>query len=198
MSIFAKTKNKEIERKVLVKKTLRAMEKQIERLEEQKTVYINAGKEARQKGLTAQYNLAIIGLKTTILQQKRVNEMKLNFELTSQMKDMSRVTVDFLKGMGAISKEIMKLSGDKDIEKVEPLFNEAMENLESQAERLEIFLDVAQSNFSAGAGSLKSDGEIEKLLDNEAGTAISGEAQSDISDGMIEKELSELTKKMGG
>ena len=91
---MANTK-KELEKKMLINKTINTMNKQIQKLEEQKKVYIEAGKTAKQKGLTAQYNLALSGLKMTLTQQKRVYEMKLNFEITSQMKDMSQMTVQF-------------------------------------------------------------------------------------------------------
>ena len=83
---------KELEKKMLIKKTVNMMNKQIQKLEEQKQVYIEAGKQAKQRGLSAQYNLALSGLKMTLVQQKRVYEMKLNFEITSQMKDMTQMT----------------------------------------------------------------------------------------------------------
>jgi hypothetical protein len=60
-----------------IRKTIMEMEKQINKLEEQKESYIKKGKEAKERGLTAQYNLALSGLKMTIAQQKRVMEMKL-------------------------------------------------------------------------------------------------------------------------
>ena len=84
---------KEIQKRMLVKKTLNLMNKQIEKLEQQKEQYINAGREAKQRGLTAQYDMALSGLRMTLIQQKRVYEMKLNFEITSQMRDMSQMTV---------------------------------------------------------------------------------------------------------
>ena len=60
------TSKKEIEKRMLVKKTINAMNKQIQKLEEQKKVYIEAGRQARAQGLTAQYNLALAGLRMTI------------------------------------------------------------------------------------------------------------------------------------
>ncbi len=55
--------SKEMKKKMLIKQTINAMNKQIQKLEEQKQVYINAGKQAKQRGLTEQYNLALSGLK---------------------------------------------------------------------------------------------------------------------------------------
>ena len=80
---------KEVEKRMLIKRTINEMDKQIQKLEKQKQAYIEAGKQAKQRGLTAQYNLALSGLKMTIAQQRRVYEMKLNFEITSQMKRIS-------------------------------------------------------------------------------------------------------------
>lgn len=181
---------KEIKKKMLIKQTINNMNKQIQKLETQKQVYIDAGKQAKQKGLTAQYNLALAGLKTTIMQQKRVYEMKLNFEITSQMKDMSAMTAEFLQGMGSLSKDMMKLTKEKDFLKVEKQFNEAMVSVELQAEHMENFMEETQSAFSTNAmGSAEENSEIENLISNEA-------ASDNITESMIEKELEELKKRM--
>lgn len=181
---------KEMQKRMLIKKTISAMEKQIQKLEEQKKVYIEAGKQAKLKGLTAQYNLALSGLKMTIMQQKRVLEMKLNFEITSQMKDMSQMTVQFLDGMGSLSKDMMKITKEKDFLRVQKQFNEAMMGMEMQTERLEEFMDETQSAFATGTpASAGENAEIESLFENEA-------AAGDMTSDMIEKELEELKKKI--
>lgn len=181
---------KEIKKKLLIKQTINAMNKQIQKLEEQKKVYLDAGKQARQKGLTAQYNLALSGLKMTISQQKRVYEMKLNFEITSQMKDMSAMTANFLKGMSSLSKDMMKLTKEKDFLKVEKQFNEAMANVELQTEHMENFMDETESAFSAGYPTSESEHkELEGLIGNEA-------ISENMTEKMIEKELEELKGKM--
>lgn len=181
---------KEMEKKMLIKRTIAAMEKQIQKFEEQKKVYIEAGKQAKQKGLTAQYNLALSGLKMTIIQQRRIYEMKLNFEITSQMKDMSKMTAEFLKGMGTLSKDMMKLTKEKDFIKVQGQFNEAMMNLEMRTEQMEEFMDETQSAFASSSPSSEEDNkEIEALFTNEA--SMDGTTASE-----IEKELETLKKKM--
>ena len=182
---------KEIKKKMLINKTITSMNKQIQKLEEQKKVYIDAGKQAKQKGLTAQYNLALSGLRMTIAQQKRVYEMKLNFEITSQMKDMSAMTTEFLKGMGTLSKDMMKLTKEKDFLKVQKQFNEAMMGVEIQTEQMEAFMDETQSTFSSSyMGTESENKELEGLIGNEAVT-------DNMTEQMIEKELEELKKKMG-
>lgn len=182
---------KEIKKKMLIKQTINTMNKQIQKLEEQKKVYIEAGKQAKQKGLDAQYNLALSGLRMTITQQRRVYEMKLNFEITSQMKDMSAMTSEFLKGMGTLSKDMMKLTKEKDFLKVQKQFTEAMTGVELQTEQMEQFMDETESAFSSSyTGSESENAELDKLIGNEAVTDNMTEQQ-------IEKELEELKKKMG-
>lgn len=182
---------KEIKKKMLIKQTINAMNKQIQKLEEQKKVYIEAGKQAKQKGLAAQYNLALSGLRMTVAQQRRVYEMKLNFEITSQMKDMSAMTSEFLQGMGVLSRDMMKLTKEKDFLKVQKQFTEAMTNVELQTEHMENFMNETESAFSTSyPGSESGNAELDALIGNEA-------ASDNLTEQEIEKELEELKKKMG-
>lgn len=184
------TSKKEIEKRMLIKRTIKAMEKQIQKLEEQKQVYIEAGKQAKSKGLTAQYNLALSGLRMTIAQQRRVYEMKLNFEITSQMKDMSAMTSEFLGGMSALSKDMMKLTRERDFSKVQRQFTDAMAGVEMQTEQMEAFMDETEAAFSTSSfGTAEENSELESLMENEA-------AAGDATESMIDKELEELKKKM--
>lgn len=181
---------KEIEKKMLIKKTINEMNKQIQKLEEQKKGYIESGKQAKQRGLTAQYNLALAGLKMTITQQRRVYEMKLNFEITSQMKDMSAMTSDFLKGMSSLSKDMMKLTKESDFAKVQKQFTEAMMGVEVQTEQMEEFMNETESSFTtASAGTEEENKELDSLMTNEASVESSIESE-------IDKELESLKKKM--
>ena len=181
---------KDMEKRMLIRQTVNAMNKQIQKLEEQKKVYIDAGKQAKQKGLTAQYNLALSGLRMTITQQRRVYEMKLNFEITSQMKDMSAMTQEVLKGMSSLSKDMLKLSKDKEFMKVQKQFGEAMVGVEMQTEQIEAFMDETESAFTTGASASETDNaELESFFTNAA-------AAEGSTEGEIEKELEALKKRM--
>ena len=181
---------KEIQKRMLIKKTIAEMDKQIQKLEAQKRTYIEAGKLAKQRGLTAQYNLALAGLRMTISQQRRVYEMKLSFEITSQMRDMSQMTSEFLEGMGALSKDMLKLTKEKDFLKVQKQFTEAMVSAEIQTEHIEQFMDQTQSLFTSGNPlSAEDNKQFEDLMATEAGPDEATESE-------IDKELEELKKKM--
>ena len=182
---------KEIAKRMQIKQTINAMNKQIEQLEKQKQTYIDAGKQAKEKGLTAQYNLAISGLKMVITQQRRIYEMKLNFEITSQMKDMTQMTKEFLKGMSILSKDMLKLTKEKEFDKVQKQFSEAMIGAEIQATQMENFMEETSSAFETNASSSPEEKEeLEHLIGNEV-------TSDNMTDTMIEKELAELKKKMG-
>lgn len=191
MGIFKSKQTKVIEKKMLVRKTLNTMNKHIKQLEEQKNVYINAAKTARQKSLPMQYNLAISGLKMTIAQQKKAYEMLLNFEITSQMKDMSQMTSQFLGGMGVLSKEMARLTNNKEFEKVQRQFEIAMEGVEMQTEKMDAFLEMNQSTFAQAAtdGNRINDDEIASYIDEEA-------SQGEIAGDNIDKEIEEVRKKL--
>lgn len=183
--------NKEIKQKMLIKQTINEMNKQINKLEQQKQTYIKAGADAKKAGLTAQYNLAVAGLRMTVVQQKRVQQMKLNFEITSQMKDMAKMTVDFLNGMSSISKDMLKVTKDVNFKKVTENFNAAMMGAEVQSEQMENFMEETESSFSS---SFNAEGEDKQSVESMINNVANGSSES--VDEKIEKELEELKKKM--
>ena len=145
--MFGSKEKKEMEKRLLIKRTISSMNKQIEKLEEQKKFFLDKATEAKKKGLQSQMVTAMNGYKTTAAHLKRTQEMLLNFELTSQMKDMTMMTSEFLRSMGSLSKEMGKLADNKDFVKVQKEFMQAMNKVEGQAEQIETGL--------AGNGSAK-------------------------------------------
>ena len=190
MGLFKSKIEKELEKKRLIKRTVYNMNKQIDALEEQKKVFVQKAVEAKKNGLEAQYNLALTGYKMTLLQQKRAQEMLLNFEITSQMKDMTMMTKQFLGGMSVLSKEMAKLADEKEFIEVQKQFEIAMGKAEKQAEQMDIFMETSQvSSASAAKDGNTDDAEIEKMIENQAGAG-------EFSDEAIDKELEELRKKI--
>ncbi len=189
--MFKSKSQKEIEKKMLIRRTINAMNKQIDLLEEQKKVFIEKAKEAKKKGLDSQYNLALTGYKMTLAQQKRAQEMLLNFEITSQMKDMSMMTSQFLGGMSVLSKEMAKLTDSKEFLKVQAEFEKAMAGVETQTEQMDVFMDMSQSSFSSQASADKS------ITDEQFAAIVNEEtSQDEMSSDDIDKELAEIRKKI--
>lgn len=193
MGLFKSKAEKEFDKKMVVKKTINSMNKQISTLEEQKNIFVAKAKEAKKKGLEAQYNLALSGYRMTYAQQKKAQEMLLNFEITSQMKDMTMMTSEFLKGMSLLSREMSKLADSKQFAKVQKEFEIAMNSVEEQSSQMEVFLDSAETTFDTAASSEKqniSDEDFEKMIDEESAQDIGG------TDAELDRQMEELKKKI--
>lgn len=193
MKLFKSKQDKDIEKRLLIKKTMANMNKYIAQLEQQKLKYIESAKKAKRIGSESQYNLSVSGLKTALAQQRRAEEMLLNFELTSQMKDLTSMTSTFLKGMSSLSRDMAKITSNNDFIKVQKEFEKAMMGVEDTSEKLDMFLETSDSSFESVANSQKteaSDEEIRGLIENEA-TEV-----EDTMDKEIEEQLKEIEKNM--
>ena len=193
MGLFKSKQRKEIEKKMLVKRTINSMNKQINRLEEQKQVFIDAAKRAKEKNLEPQFNLALSGYRMTVQQQKRAQEMLLNFEITAQMRDVTMMTTEFLRSMSVISKEMSKLADAKEFEKIQAQFEEAITAVETQTEQIDSFMELSQESFNQ-AGKAKDGKDItaddfEKYINEQA-------SKDTMSSADIDKEIEELKKKI--
>lgn len=194
MGLFKSKQQKEMEQRMLIRKTMQKIQKYIQNLENQKVKYIEWAKTAKQKGIDSQYNLAVSGLKTAVAQQKKAEEILLNFELTSQMRDLNVMTSEFLGGMSSLSREMAKISKNMDFVKVQQEFEVAMMGVEETTFNLDNMLDSSESSFkSIAADSSKvDDDEINRLINNE----VTDEENS--RDQEIEKKLAEIQKQIKG
>ncbi len=193
MGLFKTKQQKEIQKKMLVKRTVNSMNKQIARLEEQKKVFIDAAKRAKEKNLDAQFNLALSGYRMTVQQQKRAQEMLLNFEITAQMRDVTMMTTEFLRGMSVISKEMSKLADAKEFEKIQAQFEEAIAAVETQTEQIDSFMEISQESF-ATAGKAKEGKDI--TADDFEKYILEASSKDEASNEDIDKEIEALKKKI--
>ena len=193
MGLFRTKQQKEIQKKMLVKGTVNSMNKQIARLEEQKKVFIDAAKRAKEKNLDAQFNLALSGYRMTTQQQKRAQEMLLNLEITAQMRDVTMMTTEFLRGMSVISKEMSKLADAKEFEKIQAQFEEAITAVETQTEQIDSFMELSQESF-ASAGKTKDGKDI--TADDFEKFITEASSKDEASNDDIDKEIEELKKKI--
>lgn len=194
--MFKSKSNKEFEKKMAINKTINEMNKQIEKLEESEMAFLNIAKDAKLKGLDNQLTLAVNGLKQTIAQKKKVQEMLLNFQIMVQTKDMLMTTSEFLEGMGSLSKDMVKLCDEKQFARVSKDFEKAMYETEEQSEKIDVFMENSKSSFSDLSNqktkSSISDSEILALIDSSLNS--SEQAEND----EIDTNLEELHKKMAG
>ena len=185
------TSRKDIQKRMVINKTLREMQKQIDKLEEKKQYYIDAAKDAKKKGLPNQYNLAMSGLRMALIQQRRVQEMKLNFEITMQMKDVALMTNEFVKGMSILSKDMAKLSKEKTLIKVGQEFENAMEGIQVQTETLDDFMEATNAAFSSGSyAGEANEKELDSMVDNQV-------SDDSVDEEAINKEIERIKGMIG-
>lgn len=189
MGLFKTREEKRIEQRMLVKRTVSSMEKQIAKLEERKKSFVEQARKARAEGLEAQYTLALSGYRTCLVQSKRLSEMKLNFELLAQMKDMAELNKDFLRGMSALSAQMSRLVSEREFRKVQKSFDLSMQKAGRQSELMAALMSGTEAAFAESAGMTEE--EKEKL-----GREISAEEDDGITDEDIEREIAELKKKL--
>lgn len=193
--MFKSKETKELEKKMTIRKTIQEMNKQIVKLENAEKTYLGLAKKAKAQGIAQQLSLAVSGLKSTMAQKKRVQEMLLNFEIMNQAKEIALTTSDFLQGMGSLSKDMVKLCDAKEFAQVSKQFEQAMAATEAQGERMSMFLDNSREDFASIANTEATgnvtDDDINKLLSDE----ISADEGSS-SDSDIDKELNNLESKL--
>ncbi len=191
--MFKSKQDKEFEKKMAIKKTINEMNKQISKLEESEMTFMEIAKDAKLKGLDNQLTLAINGLKQTLAQKKRVQEMLLNFQIMTQTKDMLLSTSQFLEGMGSLSKDMIKLCDEKQFKEVSKQFEKAMYETEAQTEKIDMFMDSSKDAFASiskePTKSSISDDEILSLVDS----SLVSEETNEIDDQIlkIRKKMSE-------
>ncbi|MBE6669983.1 MAG: hypothetical protein E7601_07235 [Ruminococcaceae bacterium] len=197
--MFKSKADKEFEQKLLIKDTLKMMNAQIKKLEDQKSVFLDKAIEAKKRNLPSQVKLAISGYKMSEIQLRRAQEMLLNFEITAQMKDLSLMTSQFLGAMGVLSKNMAKISSGKNFAEVQKTFFDAMKKANVQTSKLDAFMDMTRDSFAdQTTGSMSDeigDDEIEKLIEAKL-SADSGEELPAGSDDETDKQIEELTKKI--
>ena len=190
MKLFKSKAEKEQERRMLVKKSMRELEKRINKLKEQEATYVRAAQVAMREELPEQIKLAKEALKMTISERKRTYKMLLNAQIISQMKDMTAMTNEFLQAIHVISKDIAG-STTADMNKLTGELKVAMEKVSEQTENLGEMLEESQDtvgDFSAG-NALVGDDEIDKLVYGNSQGATSSTSDIDAELEMLKKQL---------
>lgn len=193
MGLIKSKREKELEQKMLVRKTITNLEKQISQLEDKKKIALEKAKQAKKGGFEAEYGLAQSMYKISVTQQNRAKEMLLNFELVTQLKDMASLTSEFLKGLSSLSKEMVKLTNNKEFLKVQQQFDQALTGVEQQSEQIDLFMDESEGRFKEQSQSKDaiSNDEFDKLIDEQVSQDEIGSDEID-----IDAELESLRKKL--
>jgi hypothetical protein len=186
-------KQREMQARVNIKRTLNQMKVQSGQLDTFKKNYINRAREATLVGNKQAYQLAKSGLKLCLGKQKFLDSMIMNFELAMEMNDMNKVIAQFVNGINILSDQMKDITNSVDMEKAQSAFNHAMTNNMSQYEALDNFMSTSVQNFNAMEmiGDDVSDDEVDQLI---AHQAVNKESDMDQA---IESKIEQVREKMG-
>lgn len=163
-------REKEIQAKIRIRKSLNSMKSQSVKLEGFKKEYIEKARKAALINNKPNYNLAKQGLKLCLSKQRFLDSMIGNFEIALQMNEMNKVINQFITGMNTISDDMKGITSSIDISKAQEAYEKALANNEGQYEALDAFLQEAEASIESFAGNENdvSEDELDKLINTQA------------------------------
>ncbi|MCL2630377.1 MAG: AAA family ATPase [Firmicutes bacterium] len=179
--------SKEYKRKTAVRRTTQELKRFIDGAARLKDSYIEKAKQARAKNAYALYQIARSGLKTTMMQLAKAEEMLSNMELIAQYADFAKLSSGFVAGMGSVSKELSKAAASMNFEKAEKLFNKAMQKADFASDKMGDFLNNSSDTFVSSAS-------LSDMLDSEIDKLVGGEIVSEESE--IDRRLANLRESV--
>ncbi len=185
-------REKEMQTKIKIRKTLNNMKGQSTKLESFKKDYIDKARKAALINNKQTYNLAKQGLRLCLSKQRFLDSMIGNFEIALQMNEMNKVINGFVQGMNTIADEMKGITTSIDISKAQAAYERALENNEGQYEALDAFLREAESSlesFNGSEGDVSED-ELDKLINNQA---VDSETELDDE---IDSKINAIRKQM--
>lgn len=185
-------KEKEIQAKIRIKRTLGNMKNLSSKMDVFKNEYIDKARNAMLVGNQQNYNLAKQGLKMCLSKQRFLEGMITNFEIAFQMNEMNKVINSFVGGMNEISKELNGITSSIDIAKCQAAYENALARNETQYEAMDAFLKEAEESMGSFNGNADeiSDDEIDKLINCQA-----SDTEADI-DSEIDSKIESIRAKV--
>ena len=188
MKLIKTKAEKAMEAKLAIRQGINELKKCDRSLEKKKEEMIRFAQEAKQQGITQQYDVAVNGLKMVLAYQKRCRAMILQIQMTETMRDLTTMSSKFVKLMGDVGKEVSKVTQSTKFLKNQVAFEKGVLASEAAMDQLEGFLEDSGMAFETDTEA-DVDEEIRNMID------ATGSAGSSAIDQEIEKKLAELEKK---
>jgi hypothetical protein len=163
-------RQREMQARVNIKRTLNEMKNQSKKLDQFKKNYIERAKQAAIVGNSTTYAMAKSGLKISLTKQKFLDSMIVNFEVAMEINDMNKVIGQFVDGINIISGQMKQITTSFDMSQAQNAFDQAMANNLTQYEALDAFMTTAVNSFDSmdAIGESISDDEIDQLINHQA------------------------------
>lgn len=166
MGLFKSKEQKQMERKLLIKKSMNELAKRIESLKKQEEKYVAMARTAMREELPDQAALAREALRATMSERKRTYKMLLTAEVIAQMKDTALMTKEFLSAVQVLSVDIANAASIKTND-IQLQINKAMGKVSEQTEFLEETMTETQdiiTTISDRPGDVITDEDLDKII----------------------------------
>lgn len=185
-------REREIQAKISIRRTLNMMKKQSSKLDDFKKEYIEKARKASLVGNKQTYSLAKSGLKMCLIKQKFLDTMISNFEISMQINDMNKVINEFVRSTNTLSEQMKGVTSTLDMTKAQAAYDQAIANNAGQYEALDAFLNEAVDSIESmdDTGGEVSDDELDKLITSQV---MDGE---DDIDKEIDQKIREIKTKI--
>jgi hypothetical protein len=195
MSLFKSKEERRVERNIQIRQAATQIKRQIAANTKHETDYVEKAKRARKLGWNNQYDFLKKAIKKTATIKVRLERQLLSLESAVQIKEQAEGHFEFANAMNALSKSISEVFGATDMAKTQVNFEKAMSQAENLEEKMDTFLEMTSDSmfdYEGGSeGELVSDGDIEKMLEEE----VTHEEKEGV-DAQIDKDLSAIQKEI--
>ncbi len=194
MRWFKSREEKRIEREMIVRRGMRAIEKSIRQQEQFAEDFIRNAQHARKIGDEGQYRFIRGSLKKTAAVKKMLERQLLAMKNALLVQKQAQASQQFAEAMGMMAREIGRMFGETDLVRTQTQWERAVAQAGSMEERMELFLDAMEQNAATGAGEkegLVSDEEIDRMI--QADVLASEKAEL----GKLDELESEIAKELG-
>ncbi len=168
----------EIERKTKLKETMESLNKLIEKMDRKKDEMLEKARAAMARGSQTSLNLAKVGLANALSTRKRAEEMLLQLDIMSSMRDITELTKGFLSVVSETCGEIQAFSKGNNFNKVSKEMAKAFEAVNEQSDGIAELME--SSSMSMDALNFNFSGELQDEVDALiGGTAAAAENAMD-------------------
>ncbi len=197
MGLFKSKEERRMQRDMEIKRGIGKIRRQIQNLVKNEQEWLDKAKRAKELGSEEQLAFMRKTLKATTFQRRMLERQLLTVESAKQMKDQAESYKAFAESMNAVSQSIAETYGSTDLERTQLDFERAIQQADSMAQRMDIFLDMSKDSLfttESGMGEeLISDHEIDQMIGIDS--KVAKENQRAELDREIAQELGELSEK---
>lgn len=180
----------ELERKTKFNKIIESLNELVEKMDKKIGEMLEKARNAQLKNSQSSLNLAKVGLANALSTKRRAEQMIMQLDIMSSMRDISELTKGFLSVVQDACTDIFEFTRNNNFGKVSKEVNKAFAAANQQGEMLEQMMELNVGSLDAlNLG-------FSEELNEEIDTLINGQAAAseDAMDDEIAKKIEQLKK----